>query len=257
MTTDAVEHECVFVEEEEPSGRLILPPCIVCRTSAMDALGQLRRERDESDLQAAQWFERTQSAAKFEAERDEARAARDQAVALADLMREKAQAAKRGRTDLAAKVEAAVAMSDHEPTNRVWHEQMQRIRATLAVDSTPRPEGVGTGAGEGATGQDTGTAWVTRSTDCPEAPDQAHPLAPQPTTTPAWACLACRGEEAQFDAEWLTAPCDAHRASTPSEDRPPCRWSETRDRWETQAGEPCGHPHVAGVLTNSPSEDQP
>jgi len=37
--------------------------------------------------------------------------------------------------------------------------------------------GVGTGAGEGATGQDTGTAWVTRSVDCPEAPAQAHPLA--------------------------------------------------------------------------------
>lgn len=33
---------------------------------------------------------------------------------------------------------------------------------------------VGTGAGEGATGQDTGTAWVTRSEDCPEAPAQAH-----------------------------------------------------------------------------------
>lgn len=29
---------------------------------------------------------------------------------------------------------------------------------------------------EGATGQDTGTAWVTRSTDCPEALAQAHPL---------------------------------------------------------------------------------
>lgn len=39
-------------------------------------------------------------------------------------------------------------------------------------------EGVGTGAGEGATGQDTGTAWVTRSADCPEAPAQAHPLGP-------------------------------------------------------------------------------
>lgn len=33
---------------------------------------------------------------------------------------------------------------------------------------------VGTGAGEGATGQDTGIAWVTRSTDCPKAPAQAH-----------------------------------------------------------------------------------
>ncbi len=32
------EHECVFVEEQEPSGRLILPPCIVCGTTAMDAL---------------------------------------------------------------------------------------------------------------------------------------------------------------------------------------------------------------------------
>lgn len=41
-------------------------------------------------------------------------------------------------------------------------------------------EGVGTGAGEGATGQDTGTAWVTRSEDCPEAPAQAHPLASDP-----------------------------------------------------------------------------
>lgn len=39
-------------------------------------------------------------------------------------------------------------------------------------------EEVGTGAGEGATGQDTGTAWVTRSADCPEAPAQAHPLGP-------------------------------------------------------------------------------
>lgn len=36
------EHECVFVEEQEPSGRLVLPPCIVCGTTAMDALDQLR-----------------------------------------------------------------------------------------------------------------------------------------------------------------------------------------------------------------------
>lgn len=43
---------------------------------------------------------------------------------------------------------------------------------------TQDSEGVGTGAGEGATGQDTGTAWVTRSEDCPEAPAQAHPLGP-------------------------------------------------------------------------------
>lgn len=36
------EHECVFVEEQEPNGRLILPPCIVCGYTAMDALEQLR-----------------------------------------------------------------------------------------------------------------------------------------------------------------------------------------------------------------------
>lgn len=40
---------------------------------------------------------------------------------------------------------------------------------------------VGTGAGEGATGQDTGTAWGTRSEDCPEAPAQAHLSAPDET----------------------------------------------------------------------------
>ena len=38
-------------------------------------------------------------------------------------------------------------------------------------------EEVGTGAGEVAPRQDTGSAWVTRSADCPEAPAQAHPLA--------------------------------------------------------------------------------
>jgi hypothetical protein len=36
------DHECVFVEEQEPSGRLILPPCIVCGCTAIDALDQLR-----------------------------------------------------------------------------------------------------------------------------------------------------------------------------------------------------------------------
>lgn len=54
----------------------------------------------------------------------------------------------------------------------------------VALDAAPTPPAdrgeVGTGAGEGATGQDTGTAWVTRSTDCPEAPAQAHLPAPTP-----------------------------------------------------------------------------
>lgn len=37
-------HECVFVEEQEPSGRLVLPPCLICGLAAMDALAQLRDE---------------------------------------------------------------------------------------------------------------------------------------------------------------------------------------------------------------------
>lgn len=45
------EHECVFIEEEEPGGRLVLPPCIVCGLPAMDALDQLRHgaETDRDD----------------------------------------------------------------------------------------------------------------------------------------------------------------------------------------------------------------
>lgn len=45
-------HECVFVEEQEPSpdgnhpGRLILIPCIVCGLTAMDALERLREQND-------------------------------------------------------------------------------------------------------------------------------------------------------------------------------------------------------------------
>ncbi len=42
------EHECVFVEEQEPTGRPILPPCIVCSTTAMDALSALVAERDQA-----------------------------------------------------------------------------------------------------------------------------------------------------------------------------------------------------------------
>jgi hypothetical protein len=40
-------HECRFVEEQEPSERLILSPCLICGVSAMDALSQLRWELDE------------------------------------------------------------------------------------------------------------------------------------------------------------------------------------------------------------------
>lgn len=31
-------HECNFVEEQEPSGRLILGPCLICNVSAADAI---------------------------------------------------------------------------------------------------------------------------------------------------------------------------------------------------------------------------
>lgn len=57
-----------------------------------------------------------------------------------------------------------------EPLDDV-HDLPQIVNAILAAGYSRT---VGTGAGEGATGQDTGTAWVTRSTDCPEAPAQAH-----------------------------------------------------------------------------------
>jgi len=59
-----------------------------------------------------------------------------------------------------------------------------RDPAAVAARASTDREGVGTGAGEGATGQDTGTAWVTRSVDCPEAPAQAHPLATAAPPTP-------------------------------------------------------------------------
>lgn len=39
-------NECVFVEEQEPSGRRVLPPCITCGITAMDALEQTIAERD-------------------------------------------------------------------------------------------------------------------------------------------------------------------------------------------------------------------
>ena len=35
---DGLEHECTFVEEQEPSGRLILGPCLSCGLPAMEAI---------------------------------------------------------------------------------------------------------------------------------------------------------------------------------------------------------------------------
>ena len=38
--------ECTFVEEQEPSGRLIVGPCLGCGTPAMTALAEAIRDRD-------------------------------------------------------------------------------------------------------------------------------------------------------------------------------------------------------------------
>jgi hypothetical protein len=81
---------------------------------------------------------------------------------------------------------------------------------------------VGTGAGEGATGQDTGTAWVTRSTDCPEAPAQAHPLAEpdapaeRRTGLASGTCTACGhpAEQAPSGRWWHLGPACPNRSQT-------------------------------------------
>ena len=38
-------HECVFVEEREPNGRLITGPCLTCGRSAFDAVEKLATVR--------------------------------------------------------------------------------------------------------------------------------------------------------------------------------------------------------------------
>lgn len=42
--TPAMTHECVFPEEQEPGGRLILAPCLTCGLTALDALAQRNAE---------------------------------------------------------------------------------------------------------------------------------------------------------------------------------------------------------------------
>jgi len=49
------EHECLFAEEQEPDGRLILVPCLGCGTPAMEAIKhakniEKRLERAEAKL---------------------------------------------------------------------------------------------------------------------------------------------------------------------------------------------------------------
>lgn len=38
------EHECLFPEEQEPSGRLILAPCLTCGAPAVDAIAKLKTD---------------------------------------------------------------------------------------------------------------------------------------------------------------------------------------------------------------------
>src|SRR4051812_49752796 len=38
VSTKPSPHQCSFPEEQEPSGRLILAPCLICGISAVDAL---------------------------------------------------------------------------------------------------------------------------------------------------------------------------------------------------------------------------
>lgn len=45
------EHVCTFVEEAEPTGRLILGPCLECGTTAFDALKQTRELQE-----TVEWF---------------------------------------------------------------------------------------------------------------------------------------------------------------------------------------------------------
>lgn len=71
---------------------------------------------------------------------------------------------------------AAVRAAHPDPDRgECWCVEPVLDHTSWTCTSRPQTRGeVGTGAGEGATGQDTGTAWVTRSADCPEAPAQAH-----------------------------------------------------------------------------------
>lgn len=43
MSTKPSPHQCSFPEEQEPSGRLILAPCLICGISAVDALSILAK----------------------------------------------------------------------------------------------------------------------------------------------------------------------------------------------------------------------
>lgn len=48
LTSDDLTHTHQFPEEQEPSGRLILAPCLICNEAALDAMDAIRVERDQA-----------------------------------------------------------------------------------------------------------------------------------------------------------------------------------------------------------------
>lgn len=62
MRCSDVDLECTFAEEQEPSGRLILVPCLACGTPAMTALGEAKQQIEYTAMIAAEWRERADRA---------------------------------------------------------------------------------------------------------------------------------------------------------------------------------------------------
>jgi len=56
------DRECTFAEEREPSGRLVLGPCLGCGTPAMTALAEAKRNVEYQAMIAADWLARAEAA---------------------------------------------------------------------------------------------------------------------------------------------------------------------------------------------------
>lgn len=79
-------HECSFPEEREPSGRLILAPCLICGLSALDAMKLVKDRLAAAEARAGEaeskyavreafWEADLALAKRYLAERDSAQAA--------------------------------------------------------------------------------------------------------------------------------------------------------------------------------------
>lgn len=142
---------------------------------------------EAAEAEAARWQEKAQEAgaayglanAKHHEELDRANRLERLADSLAEKaveQQDRALAAEKRTDDLAAVIERVRGRLVRAMA--IWGDDhvLRDLRALLPDDTKDREE-VGTGAGGGATGQDTGTAWDTRSTGCPEDRAQAHLLA--------------------------------------------------------------------------------